>query len=526
MLRSLAERLGGIIPSGATKSKRRDGASSATDYASIPTQEKTEPPPPADPSRPLSATEAAFVYLRVSMVTVATLSGPIDAALIGKAIELLRQKHPYLSLALVPDFFAPGHLRFVVARDALLDYRIVPVVRHSHHRVAAPPCADVRSQEDPARTWQSMVEEEVTMQWEWSAARLPWRLTLLAPPDLGRSGERASGLVWTHSACISDAVGGTVFMHELLSLHAAMAKALIPEKFELPPLPSIVAMVGADNTLAEEVVLRAAYPVAKYQISHPILRLNAAGPAPLPAPAPGPAAIAAPVVSEKPRRSSFLFASVAAERMQVLQKRCKAAHVSVGSFLSTALVFANFRQLWRHGHASTVKPTKLELTFHVNMRPRLLTPRETQDIAYFVSALPAEWTFSPAITFWEAATQVHAGTRAQLDRSPLYVLMLDWLLSFPERSVLQTLTSGRTGEIAISNLGAYPWSTEYDAVRLQALWCAHSTAAFGAVHTLCTSTAENGAFSWVFDEARVSANIVHTHTHTPLASEHYAKSVH
>lgn len=136
MLRSLAERLGGIIPSGAAKSKRRDGASSATDYASIPTQEKTEPPPPADPSRPLSATEAAFVYLRMSMVTVVALSGPIDAALIGKAIELLRQKHPYLSLALVPDFFAPGHLRFVVARDALLDYRIVPVVRHSVHRVA------------------------------------------------------------------------------------------------------------------------------------------------------------------------------------------------------------------------------------------------------------------------------------------------------------------------------------------------------------------------------------------------------
>lgn len=131
MLRSIAERLGGILPSGAAKSKRRDGASSNAEYASLPTAEKTEPAPPPDPSRPLSATEAAFVYLRMSTVTVAVLSGPVDPALIGKAIELLRQRHPYLGLALVPDFFAPGHLRFVVARDAPLDYRIVPVVRHS-----------------------------------------------------------------------------------------------------------------------------------------------------------------------------------------------------------------------------------------------------------------------------------------------------------------------------------------------------------------------------------------------------------
>jgi hypothetical protein len=71
------------------------------------------------------------VYLRVSMVTIAVVSGTLDAALIGKAAELLRQKHPYLSLALLPDFFAPGHLRFVVAKDAPLDYRIVPAVRHT-----------------------------------------------------------------------------------------------------------------------------------------------------------------------------------------------------------------------------------------------------------------------------------------------------------------------------------------------------------------------------------------------------------
>ena len=67
------------------------------------------------------------------MVSAAVISGPVDAALLGKATDLLRQKHPYLSLALVPDFFAPGHLRFVVARDALVDYRIVPVVLHLSH---------------------------------------------------------------------------------------------------------------------------------------------------------------------------------------------------------------------------------------------------------------------------------------------------------------------------------------------------------------------------------------------------------
>ena len=130
MLRSIAERLGGILPSGAAKSKRRDGASSNAEYSSVPTQERTEPQPPPDPSRALSATEAAFVYLRMSMVSAAVISGPVDAALLGKATDLLRQKHPYLSLALVPDFFAPGHLRFVVAREALVDYRIVPVVQY------------------------------------------------------------------------------------------------------------------------------------------------------------------------------------------------------------------------------------------------------------------------------------------------------------------------------------------------------------------------------------------------------------
>lgn len=313
-------------------------------------------------------------------------------------------------------------------------------------------------------------------------------------------------LLWTHSPCIADAVSGTIFIHELLSLHASMHKALIPEKFELPPLPSVMSVVGSDSTLSEEVVLRAAYPVTKYQFSHPILRLHPAGPAPPPAAASASSSSSSSSSSSNgapPRRSSFLFASVTADKIKTLHKICKSAHISVGSFLSTALVFANFRQLWRHGHASTVKPTKAELVFHVNMRPRLLTPRETQDIAYFISAVPAEWNFSPAITFWEAAVQVHAGIRTQLDRAPLFVVMLDWLLSFPERNVLQTLTSGRTGEIAISNLGAYPWSTEYDELCLDELYSAHSTAAFGAVHTLCTATAEKGTFSWVFDEVCV-----------------------
>lgn len=127
MLRSLAERLGGILPSTTVKSKRRDGASA--EYSSVPTQEKNEPQPPPDPTRPLSATEAAFVYLRMSLVTVAVVHGAVDGALIGKALEILRQKHSYLALALVPDFFAPGHLRFVLDPEAPLDYRIVPVVR-------------------------------------------------------------------------------------------------------------------------------------------------------------------------------------------------------------------------------------------------------------------------------------------------------------------------------------------------------------------------------------------------------------
>ena len=341
-------------------------------------------------------------------------------------------------------------------------------------------------------TWQSIVVDEVMTQWEWNPSRLPWRLTLLVTPDhLGQKADKQAVLMWTHSACIADAVSGSVFMHDLLSLHAAMHKGLFPEKFELPPLPSIVAMVGSDSTLAEEVVLRAAYPVTKYQVSHPILRLHPAGPAP------PPAAAILTGAPEAPRRPSFLFASVSADRMTALRKACKSAHISVGSFLSTALIFANFRQLWRHGYASTVKPTKAELSFHVNMRPRLLTPRETQDIAYFVSVLPAEWSFSPAITFWEAAAQVHTGVRTHLDRAPHFVVMLDWLLSFPERSVLQTLTSGRVGEIAIANLGQYPWPAEYDSLRLQALWTAHNTAAFGAVHTLCTTTVETGTFSWV-----------------------------
>ena len=63
----------------------------------------------------------------------------------------------------------------------------------------------------------------------------------------------------------------------------------------------------------------------------------------------------------------------------------------------------------------------------------------------------AEWTLSPAITFWEAAAQVHTGIRTQLDRAPLYAVMLEWLLSFAERSVLQTLVSGRTGEMYVNH---------------------------------------------------------------------------
>lgn len=142
MLRTIAERLGGIIPSGAAKSKRKDGASA--EYAAVPSEKDTEPPVAPDPARPLSAAEAAFVYLRMSMVTVAQVKGAVDAALIGKALELLRQKHAYLSLALVSDFFAPGHLRFVAAPDAPLDYRIVPSVRRffflSSARAVCLPC--------------------------------------------------------------------------------------------------------------------------------------------------------------------------------------------------------------------------------------------------------------------------------------------------------------------------------------------------------------------------------------------------
>lgn len=62
---------------------------------------------------------------------------------------------------------------------------------------------------------------------------------------------------------------------------------------------------------------------------------------------------------------------------------------------------------------------------------------------------------SPAMTFWEAAALVHTGVRTQLDRAPLFAVMLEWLLSFAERGVLQTLTAGRTGEMCALALACF-----------------------------------------------------------------------
>jgi NRPS condensation-like uncharacterized protein len=371
-------------------------------------------PVPIISSRPLGIGEWFWWQMSkarsVNFVTLARLSGQVDAARIQQSIAYVQQRYPILRSRIVSSGARP---QLEVLTHVNVPFSVVPRQSADQHMQLA----------------QQEISDSIT------ADSCPlWRVSLV-------HGATQSELLLTFHHCMSDGLSSVQIMQDMLLFHAGQ-HSTEPEQIVLPP--------AYDDLLPKSSLwqtMRHYWPAIRRLIKPPAL-------AQLPQ---RPAIISGTLPHQPDTTASFVDAysqvlvyELNAEKTKQLLTHCKTLNSSVNDVLSGALLKSVAPEL-------TGKQQQLvSMTSAINIRP-LLPPSYHQVVGYYSSGIESRFllsTDSDLLTLGKQATQM-----AKSQFNVLNIQFGLWLRSVLIRlrpnptDLLSTLMKGSRANIHLSNMG-------------------------------------------------------------------------
>eukprot|EP01094_Clydonella_sp_ATCC50884_P004174 TRINITY_DN13247_c0_g1_i1.p1 TRINITY_DN13247_c0_g1~~TRINITY_DN13247_c0_g1_i1.p1 ORF type:complete len:496 (-),score=112.78 TRINITY_DN13247_c0_g1_i1:90-1577(-) len=266
-------------------------------------------------------------------------------------------------------------------------------------------------------------------------------------------------VVYSHVVC--DGLGVNILTHHLLRFAS-----------EQPPLHSVASTSPSPTTTDLIYGVGGHAPWWLRLLSKPLaLVVYSALTAHLPTPS-------LPVTPHVPLNASSAGYSYRFLREPVfdkLRQSAKAHHVSVGSALAAAEMFAIVHLCSKTQHASggggwpppSQRTLSLPLLFSINLRERCAFERYPEHLGNYVNAAMHDFSFARTTPFWALAQRVHANTAKSIAHpffSSHALALADALMRLPatwERTVSAGPGGVTSTGLYSSNIGRYKYPTEY-----------------------------------------------------------------
>lgn len=156
-----------------------------------------------------------------------------------------------------------------------------------------------------------------------------------------------------------------------------------------------------------------------------------------------------------------------------LREACRARQVTVGGALLAATWFATARLVF--DQRGTL-PSKMPVEVDVDMRQHAKPPLPDTFVGYYTGIVPLGGKVAPDTTFWALATQLRKRTTQAIHwglpgLTHLIPEPIDDPFDFLARRGIDVLAaSGTASLVATSNVGPYPYPSQYGPLRLDGIW--------------------------------------------------------
>ncbi len=361
------------------------------------------------------------------VVNVAIVEGYISASIIQKALSLVYQRHPMLRVCIAQ---LKDGLLFQSHDQLTINFRVI--------------------ERESATNWVEVAEQEIHTKFDLTHSL--WRFILLQSPD-----NSSSELMFTYHHAIADGLSCLKFTHDLLSFYTQLAAGeSISDVDSMPMLPAAEDLISEKLTVSRKIeyILKKLYQ--KIRPTHLMIEN------------------AAPV---EQRRTRIVPRSLSPNLTEKLKNRCRNENTSIHGALCAAMLL---------GTAQVAFPeTKVRLLCDssVDLR-RLCKPKLGNDrIGSLASRVEVIHSLDQHAEFWTLARECKATVEQAIrQKDPQErMLLLDWIQvneAFLTKAFAEKM--GRSGAIAISNRGQFPFTATYASLNLKAVYFAGSIHCIGA----------------------------------------------
>lgn len=311
----------------------------------------------------------------INFVVAASVSGPLEEAILRKALDLLPQRHPLLRARIEVQ----GDQSVFVIDD-------VPPL---------PLRVEVRNSDDH---WQYESEKEINQSLPWSVGPLV-RVVLL-------KGAEVSDVLITFHHVIGDATGGMYLMKDLLRLAGQITEGEAPDLKAFPLRPPLEELLPK-NARGLNGLMKIAKLILR-QLIGSILQH------PKKLPKDG------DILSED-RHCRIIHCMLSPRETEILTARCREKSTTVHGAICAAIVKAAAKQI--DGESRGSRSTAISCMSAVNLR-QYLNPPVGEEIGFFISMAVTTHRIGTDTRFWDLAHSVNKEIRKSIESGEPFVFHL------------------------------------------------------------------------------------------------------